>query len=90
MSTYTWVASAKVSRKGWVVIPAPLRTWYKIRQADTVSVIVEGDTHSRITLKFEDPIEAAYGMLAGGPDYTQLVVEEHTREQEREQAKVRA
>lgn len=89
MSAYAYVAMAKVSRKGWVVIPAVLRAQHRV-QSEEIGIAVGGDGRVRIALAFEDPIEAAYGMLAGGPDYTRLVVEEHARERALEEAKVRA
>ena len=90
MSTCTHVAPVKVSRRGRIVIPSLLRARYEIQQRGVASVISEGDGRPRIALRFEDPIEAAYGMLARGPDYTRLVVEERIRERERERSKVRA
>jgi bifunctional DNA-binding transcriptional regulator/antitoxin component of YhaV-PrlF toxin-antitoxin module len=84
------VTSAKVFHKGRVVIPALLQAQYEVQRRDVANVTLEEDGQARIALRFEDPIEAAYGMLAGGPDYTRLIVEEHTWERERERAKVRA
>lgn len=88
--THIYVASTKIFRQGQVVLPALLGVQHDAQRGAVANVKLKENERSHIMLSFEDPIEAAYGMLAGGPDYTRLVVEEHTRECERERAKIRA
>ena len=80
---YAYVALATVSRRGRVVIPASLRERGNGRMGETASIVV-AEERAYITLDLKDPIDAAYGMLAGGPDYLRLLVEEHARELEDE------
>jgi AbrB family looped-hinge helix DNA binding protein len=79
---------AKVSTKGWVVIPAPLRKKYGLEPGSTVEIF---DAEGKIILfpGMEDPIEEAYGMLAEGPSLTQDLLAERAKELEREEAKLR-
>ncbi|MGA9350145.1 MAG: AbrB/MazE/SpoVT family DNA-binding domain-containing protein [Anaerolineae bacterium] len=79
---------AKVSTKGWVVIPAPLRKKYGLEPGSTVEIF---DAEGRIILLpgMKDPIEGAHGMLAEGPSLTQELLAERAKELEREEAKLR-
>jgi AbrB family looped-hinge helix DNA binding protein len=79
---------AKVSTKGWVVIPAPLRKKYGLQPGSTVEIF---DAEGRIILfpGMKDPIEEAHGMLAEGPSLTQELLAERAEELEREAAKLR-
>ncbi len=79
---------AKVSTKGWVVIPAPLRKKYGLKPGSTVEIF---DAGGRIILfpGMEDPIEEAHGMLAEGPSLTEELLAERAKELEREEAKLR-
>ena len=88
--THIHFTSTKVSHKGQVVLPVTLRLQRYFQRENVANLALKENEHSHIMLSFEDPIEAAYGMLAGGPDFTRLVVEEHARERERERAKIRA
>ena len=79
---------AKVSTKGWVVIPAPLRKKYGLEPGSTVEIL---DAEGRIILfpGMKDPIEEACGMLAEGPSLTQDLLAERAKELEREEARLR-
>jgi AbrB family looped-hinge helix DNA binding protein len=79
---------AKVSAKGWVVIPAALRKKYGLNPGSTVEIM---DAEGKIILfpGVEDPIEEAHGMLAEGPSLTQELLAERAQELGREEAKLR-
>jgi AbrB family looped-hinge helix DNA binding protein len=81
---------AKVSAKGWVVIPASLRKKYGIEPGTTVEI---RDANGKIVLlpNVQNPVEEAYGMLAdGGPSLTEELLAERAKDLEREEAKIRA
>lgn len=79
----------KVSSKGWVVIPAPLRKKYEIKPGSMVELV---DAGGKIIIfpTVKDPIGEARGMLAGGASLTQELLAERAKDLEREEAKVRA
>lgn len=78
---------AKVSAKGWVVIPAPLRKKYGLEPGSTVEIL---DAEGKIILPgMKDPIEETRGMLAEGPSLTQKLLVERAKDLEREEAKLR-
>ena len=58
------MSSARVSAKGWVVIPAPLRKKYHLRPGDQVRIVDYGGGLA-IVPGLKDPIEEASGMLQG-------------------------
>ncbi|MDP2950388.1 MAG: AbrB/MazE/SpoVT family DNA-binding domain-containing protein [Chloroflexota bacterium] len=78
------MAIAKVSKKGWVVIPREIRERYGIQPGDKVHVI---DYGGRIALvpAAKDPIEHGFGLLKGGPSLTQALLEDRREELEREE-----
>jgi len=86
--TITMPMQAKVSTKGWVVIPAPLRKKYGLEPGSTVEIF---EAEGKIILfpGMKDPVEEAHGMLAGGPSLTQELLDERAEELEREEAKLR-
>lgn len=79
------MTTARVSAKGWVVIPKEYRDKYGFRPGTKVRFIDYGGVLSIVPVP-DDPIEAAYGMLKhlGGPSLTQEIVEEHRQELEKE------
>ena len=83
MSTYAYVATAKVSRKGWVVIPAVLRVRRSIMATGSVSV-ADADGQLYVFPALRDPVRDSRGMLAGKPDLTRLLLEERAAERGRE------
>lgn len=84
----TMPTRGKVSSKGWVVIPAPLRKKYGLEPGSTVEIF---DAGGRIILfpGLKDPVEEAHGMLAGGPSLAQELLNERAKELEGEEAKLR-
>lgn len=83
------VMRAKVSAKGWVVIPAPLRRKYGIEPGMMVE-IEDADGKIVIFPGSRDPIKEARGMLAGGPSLTEELLAERAKDLAREEAKIRA
>lgn len=72
----------KISKKGWVVIPAELRKKYDLKPGDKVHVVDYGGVLSIVPVS-EDPIQHAEGMLKGDGSLTEALLEEHRQEQER-------
>ena len=72
--------TAKVSTKGWVVIPKDLREKYGLREGTRVQVVDCGNVLALVPLP-EDPIGSLYGMLAGGPSLTEDLLAEREREE---------
>ena len=79
---------AKVSTKGWVVIPAVLRRRYGLKPGMLVEFQEAGD---RIVIvpRMSDPIEELYGKLAGKTSLTKALLENRAEELEREERKLR-
>jgi AbrB family looped-hinge helix DNA binding protein len=78
--------SITISQKGWVVIPAKLRKKYNLRPGARVHIVDYGGVLALIPA-LEDPIRQAAGMLpafAGARPLTQVLLEEHADELERE------
>jgi len=57
---------ARVSRKGWVVIPSELRRRYNINPGATI-VFTENDGSLSLTPVPQDPVAAGKGLLQGYP-----------------------
>lgn len=78
---------AKVSTKGGITIPAPLREKYGLEPGSNVVIF---DAEGRIILfpGMKGPIEEAHGMLAEGPSLTQELLAERAKDLEREKAKL--
>lgn len=76
--------TAKVSPKGWVVIPKDLRAKYGLKEGSQVQVVDYGDVLALVPLP-DDPIEALHGMLADGPSLTADLLEERARERKQEE-----
>ncbi|MFP3897550.1 MAG: AbrB/MazE/SpoVT family DNA-binding domain-containing protein [Anaerolineales bacterium] len=75
---------AKVSSKGWAVIPKELREKYGIKEGTYVQIIEFGDVLVLMPLP-EDPVEGLEGMLADGPSLTADLLKERARERTREE-----
>ncbi len=75
--------TAKVSAKGWVVIPKPLREKYSLRKGARVRIVDQGDGVSLLPLP-PDPVAALHGMLHGESPLTEELLAERAREQEQE------
>lgn len=80
------MATATVSKKGWVVIPKAIRDRLGIKPGSRVS-IDERDGVLVVVPVPDDPIEAAYGILRGlgGPSLVEETIREHREEVEREE-----
>jgi len=78
--------TAKVSAKGWVVIPKPLREKYGLKKGTHVQVVDFGSVLAVMPLP-DDPVEALHGMLEGGPSLTEELLAERARELAREEAR---
>jgi len=73
----------KLSQKGWVVIPAPLRQKYGLKPGVEVYVVDYGGVLA-IVPAFTKPIVQGVGMLKGDDSLTEAIVEEHRQERKRE------
>ncbi len=78
--------TAKVSTKGWVVIPKDLREKYGLKEGSQVWLLDYGDMITLIPLA-DDPVEALDGMLAEGPSLTVDLLEERARERGQEESR---
>ena len=76
------MATAKVSEKGWVVIPVEYRRRYGLKPGDTVNVVDYGGVLALVP-SLEDPVDQARAMHSGASLTTSLL-EERARERERE------
>jgi AbrB family looped-hinge helix DNA binding protein len=78
--------TAKVSAKGWIVIPKPLREKYGLKKGMQVQVVDYDDVLALMPLP-ADPVEALHGMLEGGPSLTEELLAERAQEQSREEGR---
>lgn len=76
--------TAKVSAKGWVVIPKDLREKYGLKKGTQVQVIDSGEILALVPLP-DDPVEALHGMLEGGPSLTRDLLVERAKERAQEE-----
>jgi AbrB family looped-hinge helix DNA binding protein len=74
--------NVKLSQKGWVVIPAPLREKYGLKPGAKLQVVDYGGVLA-IVPAFKNPVKAGAGILKGDPSLTQVIVEEHRQELKR-------
>lgn len=74
---------AKVSSKGWIVIPSKLRKKYGIQPGMKVSIVDYGGVLSIVPVS-EDIIHEARGILAGDPSLTDALLEERRKDRRRE------
>ena len=82
------MGTAKVSRKGWVVIPREIRKRYGIKPGDQVQIVDHGGRIA-IVPTLSDPIRQSRGLLKGTPSLTGVLLEERRQDLEREEKKVR-
>jgi AbrB family looped-hinge helix DNA binding protein len=78
------VHTAKVSTKGWVVIPKALREKYGLKKGTRVQVVDYGEVLALVPLP-DDPVEELHGMLEAGPSLTADLLIERAQEREREE-----
>ncbi len=77
----------KTSAKGQVVIPVELRERIGLRPGAKVLVTLAGERKVAIEPVPDDPIEAACGMLQGGPSLTDALLKERREDYAREEEK---
>lgn len=77
------MATALVSRKGWIVIPAEYRSRYGIKPGDRLRVVDYGGVLALVPA-LANPIEQADGMLEGPTSLTGALLAERARERARE------
>lgn len=75
----------KMSAKGQVVIPAELRRKIGLKPGDRVLVALTGKRQLIVEPVPDDPIEAACGMLRGGPSLTAALLKERREDRAREE-----
>jgi AbrB family looped-hinge helix DNA binding protein len=83
MTAIAEISTAKVSAKGWIVIPAALRRRYNIMPGQEIRIVDYGGVLSLVPA-LRDPICDARGVLAGKGSLTQALLEERDRETARE------
>jgi AbrB family looped-hinge helix DNA binding protein len=76
------MASAKISQKGWVVIPVEYRRRYGLEPGDSVQIVDYGGVLALVP-RSGDAIEDARGMLPGA-SLTKALLHERAREKELE------
>jgi len=83
------IMKAKVSTKGWVVIPAALRRRHGLKPGALVEF---RELSGKIVIipRVTDVIEDLYGKLASETSLTKALLEDRAKELEREEAKLRA
>jgi AbrB family looped-hinge helix DNA binding protein len=79
---------AKVSAKGWVVIPAALRRRYGLKPGMSVEFRAEGD-HIIVVPRESDIVEDLFGKLAGPISLTEALLEDRALELQREETSLR-
>lgn len=83
----TKTMKAKVSGKGWVVIPAILRRRYGLKPGSFVEFKQKKGRIELIPQEL-DPIEMTYGKLADTPSLTRSLLDEKRKELYREETKI--
>ena len=78
---------AKISAKGWIVIPVEYRRKYDLRPGDRVSIVDYGG-HLTIAPVPRDPIRQGRGLLAGRPSLTEALLKERAEERRREDRRI--
>ncbi|HOU40774.1 MAG TPA: AbrB/MazE/SpoVT family DNA-binding domain-containing protein [Promineifilum sp.] len=73
-----------VSAKGWVVIPKALRQKYGLEAGSKVRFVDYRGAIYLVPIP-DDPIEALYGMFAGGPSMTAELLAERERDNAHEE-----
>lgn len=79
------VMKAKVSTKGWVVIPAALRRRYRLKPGTVVEFREEGEKLFIVPSRV-DPVEELFGKLAGPVSLTGVLLDDRAAELKREEA----
>jgi AbrB family looped-hinge helix DNA binding protein len=77
------MTTAKVSAKGWIVIPANLRRKYGIEPGDEVVIVDYGGVLSLVP-KVDRPVQQGRGSIKAKGSLTEALLRERKRERERE------
>jgi AbrB family looped-hinge helix DNA binding protein len=80
------MSTAKISSKGWLVIPAELRKKYGLESGQYVKVVDYGGVLGLVP-QGKDPIEEGMGILKGKPSLTQALLDSRAQERVREKKK---
>jgi AbrB family looped-hinge helix DNA binding protein len=80
------MATAIVSAKGWVVIPAPYRHRHHLVPGTKVEIVDYGGSIG-IVPSMADPVRDARGVLRGGRSLTASLLAERSKERRREDAR---
>jgi len=75
--------TAKVSSKGWIVIPKDLREKYGIRAGTHVQLVEYGDILTMVPVP-QNPAKALYGLLREGPSLTAELLQQRARDRAHE------
>jgi len=78
------MTTTKVSSKGWVVIPKPLRDEFGLTTGTRVKVVAYGGVLA-VVPQPDDPVEALHGMLEAGPSLTKDLLAERALDQAKEE-----
>lgn len=73
--------NAKLSQKGWIVIPAALREKYGLKPGADLHIIDYGGVLSMVPI-LKNPISEGRGFLKGINSLTIALIKEHQLEQE--------
>jgi len=76
-------ATATVSSKGWVVIPAEYRAKYGLHAGDHVRIVDYGGVLSIVPVP-PDPVRHAKGLVKGSGSLVRALRRERTKERKRE------
>lgn len=82
------IMRAKVSAKGWVVIPSSLRHRHRLAPGTHVEFREEGN-RIVITPITSDPVENLFGKLAGRGPLAHALLKSRAKDREREETKLR-
>jgi AbrB family looped-hinge helix DNA binding protein len=82
------MATATISEKGWIVIPAEMRKKYDLRPGAQVMLVDYGGVLA-IVPALKDPVKDSAGLLKGGRSLIAALKQERAREQAREEARGR-
>ena len=76
------MSTVTISKKGWIVIPAPYRKKYKLSPGDQVQVLDDGEGLTIIP-PVEDAIDEARGLLKGDSSLVSALLSERRQEREK-------
>ena len=78
--------TARVSAKGWIVIPAPLRRRYGIKPGSVVK-IREIDNRIVLVPETTDPVQTCFGKYSEKESLIKVLIEERKEEKRHEEKK---